>query len=316
MSAVQRMPATDPLYTRPAPDRPFYATGMLLDANDFLDEQTYHRGRLAQAVAFLSGGGTLAGLRVVHQAPDAASDTAEQIRVEPGLAVDRLGRLIELSRPACLRVERWFEARVAADGGDAVRRATYPRAADNLPPLPSLLSPRANAEAGVDPAPPLPALALVADVYLRFIACERGLTPSFAEGPFDALDAVTTSRLRDAYELLLVLRGDLDVGRDGLPDLGRDLAGIADLAERRAALQDEVLEAFPASGRSGQEGGLAPLDEHPRDLDPSAVFLARVLIPVTADTIPQRQGAAVLVDNWSRRFVPGLRLLARFVAAA
>ncbi len=66
MSAVTRLPEADPLYARPQPQRPFYATGMLLDAQDFSDEQTYHRGRLAQAIAFISGGGTLAGLRVAH----------------------------------------------------------------------------------------------------------------------------------------------------------------------------------------------------------------------------------------------------------
>jgi hypothetical protein len=304
MSAVTRLPEADPLYARPQPQRPFYATGMLLDARDFSDEQTYHRGRLAQAIALLSGGGTLAGLRVAHTAADATRP--EEIRVEPGVAIDRLGRLIEVARPACLRLQHWFDASLAADGGDTLRRGAY----DDLA---RFLSPRLLAEAGTGDIPPVPARAVVADVFLRFVACEEGLTPSFATGPFDALDAVATSRLRDAYELLLVARDALDDAFDGLPSRGPDLAAIADLDARRAALQDAVLDAWSASGRSGQPGQLAPLPEHPRDLDTTAVFLARVLLPATPDDPPQRDGTAVLVDNWSRRFVPATGLVLRWL---
>lgn len=308
MSAVTRLPEADPLYARPQPQRPFYATGMLLDAQDFRDEQTYHRGRLAQAIAFLSGGGTLAGLRVAHHPQDTTAGTPEEIHVEPGVAVDRLGRLVEVPRPACLRLQRWFDASLAADGGDTLRRGAY----DNLA---RFLSPRIRAEAGTGDVPAVPARAVVADVFLRFVACEEGLTPSFATGPFDALDAVATSRLRDAYELLLVARDALDDDFSGLPSLGPDLAAIADLDARRAALQDAVLAAWTASGRSGQQGQLAPLPEHPRDLDTTAVFLARVLLPATPDDPPQRDGTAVLVDNWSRRFVPSTGLLLRWLGA-
>jgi hypothetical protein len=308
MSAVTRLPESDPLYARPQPQRPAYFTGMLLDAQDFRDEQTYHRGRLAQAIAFLSGGGTVAGLRVTHRAEDAATGTPEEIRVEPGLAVDRLGRLVEVPRPACLRLQRWFEASMAADGGDTLRRAAY---AD----LARFVSLRLRTESGSGDIPALPARAIVADVFLRFVACEQGLTPSFATGPFDALDAVATSRLRDAYELLLVARDALDDDYDGLPAPGPVLTLIPNVVERRAVLQDLVLNAWSASGRSGQEGELAPLPEHPRDIDPTAVFLARVLIPATPDEPPQRDGTGVLVDNWARRFVPSIGLLMRWLGA-
>ena len=116
MSALTRLPEADPLYARPRPQRPFYATGMLLDAADFSAEQTYHRGRLAQALALLSGGGTLAGLAVGHAAENLPTDRPEEIRVAPGVAIDRLGRLVEIGRPACLRLQRWWDASLAADG--------------------------------------------------------------------------------------------------------------------------------------------------------------------------------------------------------
>lgn len=301
MSALSRLPQADPLYARPLPERPSYATGMLLDAGDFAAEQTYHRGRLARALAQLAGGGTLAGLRVGWQSQIAGGAAArpEEIRVEPGVAVDRLGRLIELPRPACLRLGRWFEAQA----GDALRTAAY---AD----LARFVSPRAAADGG-----DLPARAVVADVYLRFVACEQGRTPSFATGPYDALDAVATSRLRDAWELLMQPRAGLDDAFAGLPDPGPDYPAIADAAERRARLHDAILDAYPASGRAGSADALEPLAEHPEGVDRSAVFLARVLIGVGAADPPARNAAPVRVDNWRRRFIPALSQLARWAGA-
>jgi hypothetical protein len=123
----------DPLYAQPRAERPFYATGMLLDAQDFSDEQSYHRGRLARSLAFLAGSGTLAGLQVTYVA--GTSTMPEEIRVEPGLAVDRLGRLIEVARPACLRLANWFATTSAADGGDMLLRSARPV-------LPIFVSPR------------------------------------------------------------------------------------------------------------------------------------------------------------------------------
>jgi hypothetical protein len=307
MNRLSREPDADPLYARPAAERPSYATGMLLDAQDFTDEQTYHRGRLARALASLTGGGTLAGLRVAHSAAVGPPDARpEEIRVEPGLAIDRLGRLIEVPRPACLRVQAWFDAENAADGGDRLRRAAYTD-------ISGFLSARALAEAGNNGLPPVPARGVVADVFLRFVACARGLTPSFATGPFDALNAVATSRVRDAYELHLAARQDLDTGRDGLPSPGPDLASVADPAARRAQLQDAILDAYPPSGRAGSPGELDPLPEHPLGIDRTSVFLARVVIPVGAANPPARDGAAVVVDSWSRRFVPSALLMGRWV---
>lgn len=282
----------DPLYTRPGAERPSYATGMLLDAQDFSDEQTYHRGRLARALAHLAGGGTLAGLAVRHHPGDA--DGPEEIRVEPGLAIDRLGRLIEVPRHACLRLQRWFD-----NGGAALQQASYPD-------LGRFVSARL---AGGSTA--LPARAVVLDVFVRFAACAVGLTPRFAGGPFDALNAVGTARLRDAYELVPVARVDLSDLRDGLPAASTIDAVLADdpagRASRRDALQDAVLGGWGGSGAA-----LGPAAEHPAGLDTSAVFLARVLIPVE-DTAgpPQRTADPPIVDNFARRFLPPVPLLAQ-----
>jgi hypothetical protein len=293
----------DPLERRTSPERPHYATGVLLDSDDFISEQTYHRGRLAQAVGFITGGGTLAGLGIAHVAP--AAQRAEEIRVAAGLAVDRLGRLIELPRAACLRVQRWWE-QIAADeaGRDDLGRAAY----DNLG---RFISDRASAGAGQSGAPALPSRAVVADLFIRFVACEQGYTPSFANGPFDALDSVSPSRVRDAYELMLVLRPGLDDDFSGLPGTPNL---PADPTARRNAVHDAILAAWPDRGEPDRPNPLPPLPEHPNGVDTSAQFLGRVLIPVNAANPPQRNGHAVVVDNWSRRFLPSTQMLQHWLA--
>ncbi len=286
----------DPLASQPRATRPAYATGMLLDARDFSDEQTYHRGRLARALAFLGGGGTLAGLELEYLA--ASGGQPEGIQVNPGLAVDRLGRLVEIPRPACIRLGNWYDALMAGDGGDTLIQAAYVD-------LDRFVSRRMK-----DNATALPARALAADVFVRFATCPEGLAPSFAAGPFDALNAVSTSRIRDAYELRLIARVGLDDAYDGLP-LPPGAAPIGDLgadaAARRDAMQNAILR-----GYAGGAGSLAPLPEQPAGSDPSAVFLGRVFLPLDAATPPARAADAVVVDNWGRRFLPPLVLLAQW----
>jgi len=323
MSSATRATSADPLLTQPLPERPAYATGMLLDAQDFIDEQTYHRAQLARAMAFVGGAGTLAGLRVRHRpaVPAAAGDPGrpEEIEVEPGLAIDHLGRLIELPRLACLRLQRWWDAALAQLDGDALPDAAY----DNPG---RFVSQRLRTSAN----PSLPARAVVADLYLRHVACPRGLSPAFAAGPYDALNAVSVSRLRDAYELLLRPRRALTDALPGLPrpagDVERAGESAADAAARAAllsdpqgdaqarrdALHDAVLDGYQRS--TGQTLVRGP--EHADQVDPSAVWIARVLLPVSATGDPfARQGASVWIDNHSRRFVPGAALLARFAGA-
>lgn len=296
---------SDPLMADPLPDRPHYATGVLLGADDFIAEQTYHRGRLARALTFLSGGGTLAGLRVVHQPRQSDPPGEEEIRVAPGIAIDRIGRLIELPRPACLRLQRWWDGEITTNPSVLIQAIHTD--------IGALLSPRSRGEAGTDGRPPLPARGVIADVYLRFIACPRGFTPSFASGPYDALNAVATSRLRDAYELLLQPRAGLDAATTGLPEPGSQPPADADPDSRRAALQDAVLEGWPVRGHAGQPDALARGPEHPDGMDPTAHFLARIAIPVNDADPPARAGTPVLVDNGARRFVPSTQLLRHWI---
>lgn len=262
-------------------DRLWYATGVLLDAEDFLDEQTYHRGRLARALAYLYGSGTVAGLRAVWEpAVDPGADVSlpdgrpERIKVEPGLAIDRLGRLVELPRMACLRLNRWYEAQADDDLAQGFHGAPFN--------------------------------GVVVDVFLTFVACERGKTPAFAAGPYDALDPVVPSRIRDGYAVTLVIRKEADppVPVNQWPDL----SGIADPSERADRMRQAVFGAW-REGTQWREldGKLAPMLEHAAGQDATAVLLARLVLPATqasATARPQRtKGAPVRVDNSIRPIV-------------
>ncbi len=280
----------DPLLEAESPDRVHYETGVLLDATDFTAEQSYHRGRLARALRYLHGSGTVAGLRVVHRpAIEREKDAQfpegreEELEVQPGLALDRLGRIIEVPRRACIRLNRWYESQQPDDVNAALHNdARYK--------------------------------GVVVDLFIRFISCERGKTPAFATGPFDALDALTTSRLRDYYELELVLR------KEGNPPLPvtkwPDLAAVKK-ADRVQTLREAIFNSWPKGTDPNQ------LDANPNDPEPaveyvegqdnSSVFLARIVIPATRTTdekLPARTKAPVTVDNDARLFVYPPRALA------
>lgn len=292
---------------RPNPnirDRLNYVQGMLLDAASFGDEQLYHRGRLARALAYLFGTGTVAGLEVSYQ----NADGRDEIEVSPGLCIDPLGRLIEVPQPWCVDLVPWFAAQRDADLADGW-----------------LAEP---------PDPPM----LIADVFVRFVECERRLSPAFASGPYDALDAVAPSRVRDGFEFALVVRTEAQVRRAAIaagpppwPELPRPGANerwqqLLEMtpADRLVAMRSDILAGW-REGSAHWEGDRPPrLPEHlPADVtltsgdplevgrDTTSVLLARVNIPLTdpVSAQPERDiTVAPAVDNELRRFIyaPGI----------
>jgi hypothetical protein len=164
--------------TSGAPERVHYATGVLLDEQDFVSEQNYLRGRAARALSALHGYGTVCGLRVTR-APGDAQRKAGRIEVAPGLALDRYGRLIEVRRAQCIDVSSWL-ADQATLAEEKWQRILDAASADRTQ--------------------------LQLAVQLRFAVCNHGLTPAFAAGPYSATDYVVPSRLADAFELVLVPR--------------------------------------------------------------------------------------------------------------
>jgi hypothetical protein len=151
------------------------------------------------------------------------------------------------------------------------------------------------------------------DVFLRFVSCDRMLTPAFAIGPFDATDYTSPSRTRDGSQFSLVLRKEGDPVP--LPvNPWPDLASEPDLAKRKTALHNAIFDSFasPPNKRDGEDV-LVPLSEHAAGQDPASVFLARFLIPAAAGSPPVRAPGAITIDNDKRTFVYPIGVLARWL---
>lgn len=283
----------DPLTGAYTPERVNYATGIMLQADDFEAEQTYHRGRLAQLMRHLMGFGTLSGLKVLAPPPE---NNLLEIRVQPGIAVDRYGRLIEIQSPQCIEVGRWF----AAQSQSRLRISTHNK-------------PRTALDKAV-----------VADIFLSAHGCGRGKTPSFATGPFDALDALVSARVAENPKLELVLRCE------GNPDPDRPLSAGAqpgDIPKPQnfwpkagtdaKAQLDAVMGSWDHGAADSANENLKPLAEHVWNQEFSAILLARIAIPVTVkvemdnSVSPPREvtvttfdpSKQMLVDNSIRPFI-------------
>ncbi len=259
----------DPVELPQSPDRVYYALGTLLGADDFVDEQSYHRGRLARALAALHGGGTLAGLRVDWVKP--AAGKAEELEVMPGLALDRFGRLIDVPRKWCIRLEKWWKAQQPADlngGFNAARNA------------------------------------VVADVFIRFEPCDRGRTPAFASTSYDSLNAVTAARVRDAFHIDLIPRRVLSE-----PDALWE--GIAAGAAKAAVQERILNAGKELGHDYGNNQWAPQAEHEPGiDTTSLLLARVDIPATAAADdqNPPARTGADVRVNNNIRRFVypPGL----------
>ncbi len=269
------------------PDRVNYAIGVLLGAEDFQAEQDYHRSRLARALAYAMGHGTLAGLEVTHEPEQPADATnpakSERLLVAPGLAIDRLGRMIEVVKPRCLKLDEWY----LAQSPQLLRQAWHD--SGNL---------WTDSPSGV-----------AADLFVRFVVCERGKTPAFASDAFDSFDSVTAARLRDGFEMELILRQETTppVPQPQWPDFSNDAAN----------LREAIFNAWREGSAYSSLQGIDPLPEHVPGQDTSSLFLARVLLP--ADQAPAGQRPArrttetVELRNDLRPFVVTANALARWL---
>lgn len=256
----------DPLIAGGPPERVNYATGVLLQAEDFRDEQTYHRARLATALSHLFGHGTIAGLRVV---PPEVEDNELELQVEPGLAADRYGRLIEVAEPWCIRLARWFASQETGALRAAVDRSGVP-------------------------------VAVVADLFLSVADCGRGKTPSFAQGPFDALDALVPARLAEEPSFELVLRPET-----APPKPRNDWPAASSSADDK---REAVLNAYRSKAVAIDNGGLPLLLEQVDGHERSALLLARIRIPATSDPASDERPVLdpthkVAADNGIRPFI-------------
>jgi hypothetical protein len=118
--------------------------GMLLGVDDFEVGHGFHHGKQRLHNAWLHGAGAVWGLGV--------SRKDDELRVEPGLALDGAGRELHLDVPACLSVPAWYAEHAddvgVAPGADGsvefsgyvvARYATCP-----MRPVPALAEPCAG----------------------------------------------------------------------------------------------------------------------------------------------------------------------------
>jgi hypothetical protein len=276
----------DSLTRQEGPDRVHYATGVMLGPEDFQAEQDYHRSRLARALRYAVGYGTLAGLAVSHE-PGKEEDffgpaREERLLIEPGLAIDRLGRLIEVTSVRCLKLNDWY----LYQSDDALSRAWQD-------------------SGGLWPGAPS---GVAADLFIRFVVCERGKTPAFACNAFDTFDSVTAARLRDGFELSLVLRTE---SNPPLP-----APQWEDFAGDPQNLRQAIFSSWRQGSSYSTDDGLNP-DGHVAGQDTNDLFLARLLLPAdqgAAGAPPKRRMAEeVLIRNELRSFALTANALARWL---
>ena len=127
---------------------------------------------------------------------------------------------------------------------------------------------------------------VVADVFLAFHPCPRGYTPAFATGPFDALDASQPSRVRDAYELSLVLRTESDPTLPVASDPWSTIAG-GTLQARLTSARNLALTNWYQVAQ--------PAPENPPTVDANALLLARLRLPAA----PNADAAQAPTPDWS-----------------
>ncbi|MEP7306035.1 MAG: hypothetical protein ABJA98_11005 [Acidobacteriota bacterium] len=267
---------SDPLSKPVDPVRVSYATGRMLGVEDFQAEQTYHRGRLARVLSSALGTGTVSGLKV--QTNGAAAPADVELQVTPGIAIDRAGRVIDVPYTVCIRLDRYLSNQPDADKINAFKAG-----------------------------------AIVGDVFVSFVACDRGKTPSFATmDDYDATDAFVANRLIDSFAVVLVLRADAN------PRLPQDAwQAVGPLRSPGSAAVDPTAEALKQRILDGTAGpSVTPL-EYPSDprFDRTAVFLARVSIgatQATPGTAPVWNLTAITINNLARLFLYPGALLARW----
>ncbi|MEW6705788.1 MAG: hypothetical protein AB1430_13165 [Pseudomonadota bacterium] len=115
LPAMERCDAELPDNPQCAPN---YHFGMLLGVEDFRAEQGFHLGRLRRHQRLLHGAGVVAGYAVSQP-----KDRPQELRVGPGLAVDALGRDLQLDTAQCVSLPLWW---LAHRGDDAFHDVENP----------------------------------------------------------------------------------------------------------------------------------------------------------------------------------------------
>jgi hypothetical protein len=210
-----------------------------------------------------------------------------EIAVTPGLAVDRVGRMLVVPTTVCIRIQNWLNSQTVSD-------LTSAFAAGNK-------------------------TSILVDVFATFAPCTQGVTPCFAsQDDYDATDAFSANRMLDSFAMQMVLRTDNN------PQLPQDPwlpAGAVPTGAVTPTLTQALKQSLLSANAGAQantpftNGGTAPR-EIPPGFDPSSVFLARITVPATAGASgkpPNFTLNSLVIDNLSRLFLYPPSLVARSI---
>jgi hypothetical protein len=167
---AQASPAAGPLQTDPS-KRVNYTLGLVLGVDEFQQDQLYHAAGRRGHNRLLHGYGTVWGLRV--GATTGGSDP--EIQVDAGVAVDPCGREICVPDRMCVKLDKWL------DRHQATLKSLYPDPTQQTFPLAVVLCHR---------------------------ECPTDTVPVPGEPCRSQDDAMQPSRIRDGFELKLMLRDD------------------------------------------------------------------------------------------------------------
>jgi len=259
MASFVAQPVTDKLEIRPAPERLNIRDGALLTETHFELEQLYHRSQLARLALHLHGAGTIAGLDVSYE-PTSGPDV--EVKVRPGLAIDRLGRLVELQYESCLNLSRWLLQQDENAASRARVVAGLRDADDGIPQH------------------------LVTDVYLAYHACARAPEPALASGNADTIDGVQASRILETGLLSMVIRPQGDNREpSSLPatELTESPVPIDDLRNYKRLRSWDLVQPEEDPFRIQAGGDISEHVVAGQLQDGTEILLARLIIPVIND---------------------------------
>lgn len=271
------------------PNAPFTAPSAIVDSNNNIQilngNVTFTAGPLAPVWSTAIGSTTLDGNPAIS-AWTCVGPSQLEVAVTAGMAVDRVGRMIEVPRTVCIRIQPWL--------------ANQPLAGLN-----SFLTGGSGN--------------ILVDVFATFVSCTQGVTPCFAtQDDYSATDAFSANRMLDSFAMQLVLRDDSSpqVPHDPWDAAGAVPAGAITPTIAQSLKQSILsLNAGPASAPPFTSTGSKPA-EIPPGFDASSVFLARISIPSTQGASgdpPNFDLNNIVIDNLSRLFLYPAALVARSV---
>jgi hypothetical protein len=271
------------------PNSPFTSPSAIIDSNNNIQilngSATFTSGPIVPVWSTAIGSTTLDGNPAIS-AWTCVGPAQLEIKVTSGMAVDRVGRMIEVPRTVCIRIQPWLANQPLADLNSFVTSGS-----GNV----------------------------LIDVFATYVACTRGVTPCFGtQDDYSATDAFSANRMLDSFAMRLILRND---SSPALPKDPWDAAGAvptgAITSDITKSLKQSILSANagPGSTPPFADSGPTPA-EIPPGYDASSVFLARISIPATAGASgepPNFDLNSITIDNLSRLFLCPAALVARSI---